>query len=60
MPAKCPKLPGDPAQLAKLMIDIASGEVEDKKAASEQSTLMKSRHWDIVNVLEDWAQSSIA
>jgi hypothetical protein len=29
MPNKRPKRPRDPAQLAKLMIDIASGEVED-------------------------------
>lgn len=29
MPEKPPKRPRDPAQLAKLMIDIASGEVED-------------------------------
>ena len=31
MPEKCPKRPRDPAQLAKLMIDIASGEVEDRE-----------------------------
>jgi hypothetical protein len=31
MPAKRPKRPRDPAQLAKLMIDIASGEIEDKQ-----------------------------
>ena len=31
MPVKRPKRPRDPAQLAKLMIDIASGEVEDQK-----------------------------
>jgi hypothetical protein len=31
MPNKRPKRPRDPAQLAKLMIDIASGEVEDQK-----------------------------
>lgn len=30
MPDKRLKRPRDPAQLAKLMIDIASGEVEDK------------------------------
>lgn len=29
MPEKRPKRPRDPAQLAKLMIDIASGEIED-------------------------------
>jgi len=28
---KHPKRPRDPAQLAKLMIDIASGEVEDRE-----------------------------
>jgi len=31
MPEKRPKRPRDPAQLAKLMIDIASGEVEDRE-----------------------------
>jgi hypothetical protein len=30
MPDKRPKRPRDPAQLAKLMIDIASGEIEDR------------------------------
>jgi hypothetical protein len=30
MPDKRPKRPRDPAQLAKLMIDIASGEVADR------------------------------
>jgi hypothetical protein len=30
-----PKRPRDPAQLAKLMIDIASGEVEDKASAPD-------------------------
>jgi hypothetical protein len=30
MPAKRPKRPRDPAQLAKLMIDIASGDVVDR------------------------------
>lgn len=31
MPEKRLKRPRDPAQLAKLMIDIASGEVEDRQ-----------------------------
>jgi hypothetical protein len=31
MPQKRPKRPRDPAQLAKLMIDIASGEVADQQ-----------------------------
>jgi hypothetical protein len=31
MPDKRLKRPRDPAQLAKLMIDIASGEVEDRE-----------------------------
>ena len=30
IPPKRPKRPRDPAQLAKLMIDIATGEVEDQ------------------------------
>jgi hypothetical protein len=33
MPDKRLKRPRDPAQLAKLMIDIASGEVEDREPA---------------------------
>jgi hypothetical protein len=33
---KRPKRPRDPAQLAKLMIDIASGEVEDAPEHSER------------------------
>jgi hypothetical protein len=33
MPDKRLKRPRDPAQLAKLMIDIASGEVEDRAPA---------------------------
>ena len=36
MPAKRPKRPRDPAQLAKLMIDIASGEVEDRESTPEE------------------------
>jgi hypothetical protein len=31
-----PKRPRDPAQLAKLMIDIASGEVEDQRPTAKQ------------------------
>lgn len=33
---KHPKRPRDPAQLAKLMIDIASGEVEDRELTPEE------------------------
>jgi hypothetical protein len=33
---KAPKRPRDPAQLAKLMIDIASGEVEDRDPTPEE------------------------
>jgi hypothetical protein len=33
MPDKRLKRPRDPAQLAKLMIDIASGEIEDREPA---------------------------
>ncbi len=36
MPDKRLKRPRDPAQLAKLMIDIASGEVEDRKPTPEE------------------------
>lgn len=36
MPVKSPKRPRDPAQLAKLMIDIASGEVEDRELTPEE------------------------
>jgi hypothetical protein len=36
MPIKRPKRPRDPAQLAKLMIDIASGEVEDRELTAEE------------------------
>lgn len=36
MPEKHPKRPRDPAQLAKLMIDIASGEVEDREPTPEE------------------------
>jgi hypothetical protein len=54
MPNKRPKRPRDPAQLAKLMIDIASGEVEDQSsspatAASEiarQGGLKGGRAWE--------------
>lgn len=31
-----PKRPRDPAQLAKLMIDIATGEVEDRQPTPEE------------------------
>jgi hypothetical protein len=33
---KHPKRPRDPAQFAKLMIDIASGEVEDREPTPEE------------------------
>ena len=36
------KRPRDPAQLAKLMIDIASGEVEDREPTPEEQG--KDRH----------------
>ena len=36
MPEKRPKRPRDPAQLAKLMIDIASGNVEDRESSHEE------------------------
>jgi hypothetical protein len=36
MPNKRPKRPRDPAQLAKLMIDIASGEVEDQRPTAKR------------------------
>jgi hypothetical protein len=36
MPEKRPKRPRDPAQLAKLMIDIASGKVEDREPTPEE------------------------
>jgi hypothetical protein len=36
MPEKRAKRPRDPAQLAKLMIDIASGEVEDRPPTPEE------------------------
>ena len=36
MPQQRRKRPRDPAQLAKLMIDIASGEVEDRPPTPEE------------------------
>lgn len=36
MPENRLKRPRDPAQLAKLMIDIASGEVEDREPSPEE------------------------
>jgi hypothetical protein len=38
-----PKGPRDPAQLAKLMIDIASGEVEDREPTPEELGKRASR-----------------
>ncbi len=37
------KTHGDPAQLAKLMIDIASGEVEDREPTTEEQGKRASR-----------------
>ena len=37
MPKDRLKRPRDPAQLAKLMIDIASGEVEDRAKPADES-----------------------
>jgi hypothetical protein len=37
------KRPRDPAQLAKLMIDIASGEVEDREPTPEEQGKIKIR-----------------
>jgi hypothetical protein len=34
--AKHPKRPRDPAQLAKLIVDIATGEVDDREATPEE------------------------
>jgi hypothetical protein len=34
--AKHPKRPRDPAQLAKLIVDIATGEVEDREPTPEE------------------------
>jgi hypothetical protein len=36
MTERRPKRPRDPAQLAKLMIDIATGEVEDREPTPEE------------------------
>lgn len=36
MTEKKPKRPRDPAQLAKLMVDIATGEVEDREPTPEE------------------------
>ena len=36
MTEKKPKRPRDPAQLAKLMVDIATGEVEDREMTPEE------------------------
>jgi hypothetical protein len=34
--AKHPKRPRDPAQLAKLIVDIATGQVEDREPMAER------------------------
>jgi hypothetical protein len=36
MTTKHPKRPRDPAQLAKLIVDIATGEVEDREPTPEE------------------------
>jgi len=36
MPEQRRKRPRDPAQLAKLMIDIASGQIEDREPTPEE------------------------
>ena len=36
MADKHPKRPRDPAQLAKLVVDIATGEIDDRKPTPEQ------------------------
>jgi hypothetical protein len=73
MPEKRLKRPRDPAQLAKLMIDIASGEVEDRELTPEEqgkdplrttpamAAKVTERLWemgDIVDMLEAWVYPS--
>jgi hypothetical protein len=41
--AERPKRPRDPAQLAKLMIDIASGEVEDRVSTKKRKAKARQR-----------------
>lgn len=43
MPEKPPKRPRDPAQLAKLMIDIASGEVADAPEPAESGFTKRAK-----------------
>jgi hypothetical protein len=43
MPQNRRKRPRDPAQFAKLMIDIASGEVEDQKPAPDTPAVQFAR-----------------
>ncbi len=40
---KTPKRPRDPAQLAKLIVDIVTGEVVDEKPVQPADTVSKSR-----------------
>jgi hypothetical protein len=42
MPEKSPKRPRDPAQLAKLMIDIASGEVSEDQPTIKETRARKA------------------
>jgi hypothetical protein len=50
MPEARRKRPRDPARLAKLMIDIASGEVQDRQPTPEE----QGKSAAAVNVLEAW------
>ena len=43
MADKKPKRPRDPNQLAKLMVDIASGEEEDSKPTQKQANLAAAK-----------------
>lgn len=43
VPVKRPKRPRDPAQLAKLIVDIATGEVEDRERARAQNMTAERR-----------------
>jgi hypothetical protein len=44
---KHPKRPRDPNQLAKHIVDIATGEIKDlEPTAEEQGRIQQQRHWD--------------
>jgi hypothetical protein len=55
-----PRRPRDPAQLAKLMIDIASGEVEDRPPTAKQVRAHKagSKGGPAREGLEVWESAS--